>query len=177
MTRSPFNPSGYFHTLAGLLVRPAAVFEALADSPGIRSPLVFLAVSALFSGAAATTTAPYARPMIAGTVFVVNDLGMPLMAAGLAYLAMVAIVGRRVRFGTLLAIHALASGVTLLISWVPVFVVVSEPWKWWLVWTGLRSGGRLGRWAALAIVGLSIGVLILLFHIVIPWLQTVQRPA
>jgi hypothetical protein len=76
---------------------------------------------------------------------------------------MVMTMGRTVTFARFLGVYALSSGVTLLASWVPFFALLTEPWKWWLIGTGMTR--RFGlRWQqALLIISLSIGILLLFF--------------
>jgi hypothetical protein len=83
-------------------------------------------------------------------------------------MVMVMFLGRSVTFKRLFSIYAFSSGLTLLAAWIPFFIWFTEPWKWWLIGTGMaRSCGFRSR-QIIMIIGLSIGLMILLFLTVLP---------
>ena len=108
------------------------------------------------------------NPVMMGGIFFINAVGMTVVAAGVGYLVMTVIMGTKVTFGRFFSIYALASGVTLLASWIPFFIWLTEPWKWWLIGTGLvkKCGFKLPQ--VLIIIGLSVGVMFLFFCSVLP---------
>ena len=56
----------------------------------------------------------------------------------------------------------------LLVSWLPFFVWLTEPWKWWLIGRGMTQA--LGfRWTqALLIIVISFSIIALFFWSVLP---------
>jgi len=163
-----FTIGFYYRTLSSILRHPRAFFSELPSDMGILAPLGFLSLSALiFSVARLTLTMP-ARPLLWGGIWLVNALGMTLIAAAVGYMVMVMIIGRRVTFRQFFSVYALSTGVTLLVSWLPVFFWITEPWKWWLVGAGLKNGLGLRPIQTGLIVGISIVVIVLFFRSLLP---------
>ena len=98
----------------------------------------------------------------------VNAIGMVLIAAALGYLVMALTIGKQVSFTRFFSVYAFSSGVTLLASWIPFFIWITEPWKWWLIGTGMVKGCGFSLSQALVIIGVSISVMFLLFWSVLP---------
>ena len=65
---------------------------------------------------------------------------MPFMAAGVGFMLMTMTFRRRTGFERLFGVYAFAAGVTLLVSWIPLFLWLCEPWKWLLTGIGLVKG-------------------------------------
>lgn len=154
----------YSATVIGILGHPRKFFGDLPESGGMAQAAGFLSVSAIVHCAVALMhSAPSNYIVMAGTLLA-NAIGMVFLLAVLGY-SLVSVTGKtKVRFGRLFCIYALASGVTLLISWVPALVVYTEIWKWWLIGTGMTYGLGFRWYRALAIVGVSIVTTIMAFH-------------
>ena len=158
----------YFQTLTRLLGEPRLFFGTCLPQAGWKQPLGFLIVSSLFFASASIMGSTHPKLAIMAGIFFINAVGMPLVAAGLGYMVMTLMMGRRVGFARFFSIYALSSGVTLLVSWVPFFIPFTEPWKWWLIATGM-VGGFGFKWAqVLLIIGLSVGIWLLLFWTALP---------
>ncbi len=97
-----------------------------------------------------------------------NAVGMTFIMAGLGYLVMGLSIGKKVPFARLFSIYALCSGVTLLVSWIPYFAVLTEPWKWYLIGTGLTKSCGLKLKEALLIIGMSLAIWILFYWSLMP---------
>ena len=164
----------YFHALSKMLGEPRCFFSELPVDLGFIKPLVFLIVSSIFFTGASLISSMPANPFFIGGIFFINAVGMVLIASGLGYIVMVMIMGRSVTFERLFSIYALSSGLTLLAAWVPFFIWLSEPWKWWLIGTGMaRACGFSGRQVIL-IIGLSLGIMILLFWGTLPLVSPIK---
>jgi hypothetical protein len=162
----------YFQTLTRLLGEPRRFFGSGLPQSGWRQSLGFLILSGLFFTGASIIADPRPKSALMAAIFFVNAVGMPFVAAGLGYMVMMLIMGRRVGFAQFFSIYALSSGATLLVSWVPFFLIFSEPWKWWLIATGMVKGIGF-RWVqALLIIGLSIGIWLLFFWTALPLIVT-----
>jgi len=105
-----------------------------------------------------------AAPGVFAAVLFVNAMGMALFPALIGYIVMGMTLGRKASFARLFSVYAFSFGITLLFSWVPFFLWLTEPWKWWLVFTGLTRGCDFKPWAALMVVLLSVGVILLFFY-------------
>ena len=96
-------------------------------------------------------------------ILFVNSIAMPFVAAGIGFMVMTMTIGKRVAFAKFFAVYAFATGVTLLASWIPLFVWLTEPWKWLLIALGMVKGCGFKWMQAFLIIGLSVFVLVLFF--------------
>lgn len=162
-----FTVGSYFHTLSGLLGAPGRFFSDLPDPVGPGRPCGFLLVSSLFF-AAASFPCFRQNPFLLSGIFFVNAFCMPMIAAGAAFLITFFAFRNRLRFERLFAIYAYASGVTLLASWIPYSVWVTEPWKWILICLGMVRGGGLMWKQAIVVIVSSVVLLLLVFWLIMP---------
>ena len=158
----PFSMGFYFRALSGLLASPGRFFQGLPETVPVRWSLGFLTVSSLFFTGASLTLLDNRVVLMMGILFV-NAVTMPLIAACFSFMAMIMIVGRRIPFSKLYALQAFSSGTTMLISWVPMLVILTEPWKWFLLAKGLVKAGGLSWVQAILIAGISFCALALFF--------------
>ncbi len=157
----------YLRTLAHLLRDPRGFFSGLPEELGMGTPLLFLLLSSLVFTLASLMHAAVG-PLTAGAIFLANAVGMVFITSALGYMAIVLAVGRKPLYSRVFAVYAFSAGVTLLTSWMPYFLLISEPWKWWLIYTGLTRSLALTRLQALAVIGFSIAILILFFWTLLP---------
>ncbi len=163
-----FSSGTYFDTLTQLLKEPGNFFSKIPQDAGFKEPFKFLFLSGLFFMIASLISNMPEKPVIMGMIFLINAIGIAFITCGLAYMTMVMIMGKRVTFARLFGIYAFSSGVTLLASWIPFGFIIAEPWKWFLIGTGMtRSCGfRLSQ--AILIIAVSVGALYLLFWSALP---------
>jgi len=152
----------YFQTLTRILSSPGRFFAELPEFPSIRPASGCLLVSSLFF-ACASLTQPHEQPLIMAIILLVNAVSMCFMSAGLGYGVMVMTLGKRVTFSKFFSVYAFAAGITLLAAWIPLFVWITEPWKWLLIAVGLIKGCGLRWFQAILVMSVSIVVLILFF--------------
>ena len=88
-------------------------------------------------------------------------------------MVMMLTLGRRIPFERLFAIYAFASGVTLLVSWIPFSTWLTEPWKWVMIGLGMVRAGGL-RWRQTVLV-VGISVVLLLFQALLPVVAFVRK--
>ena len=162
-----FSIGFYFQALSGVVGAPRKFFSDLPDPVGLRRPLGILLASSLFF-TVASFTCFRENHWVLSSIFLVNALLMPVIAAGIAFMLMLLIVGRRIPFKRFFAIYAFASGVTLLVSWIPFSSWLTEPWKWVLIGLGMVKGGGLTWRQTILILGGSLVLLILLFRAFFP---------
>jgi len=168
-----FTIGTYFQTLTRLLASPRAFFNEMPAEGGWRQPLCFLFLSSLFFTGASLTVMREHTLFMAGVLFV-NAMGMTFISAGAAFVVITMTLGKRASFGGLFAVFAYSAGVTMLASWIPSFVWLTEPWKWTLVALGLVKGCRLKWFQAILMVALSIFLLILFFWSLAPLIAYVK---
>ena len=162
MEHNRFTIGFYFQALTRMLGSPGKFFEELPDEIGLWKPFGFLLISSIFFTAMNLLNI-HDRPVVIGGILLVNAVAMPFITSALSYIVMTMIVGKRVTYTKLFSVFAFASGVTMLASWIPLFVWITEPWKWFLVVTGMVRGCGLSWLQSILILGLSILILFLFF--------------
>lgn len=163
-----FSMRFYARTVFELLGQPRKFYCALPQSIAIMPILGFLTVSAGFSSMASLLNTRFHNFYLAGAIYLFNAMGMVLILAGLGYMVMTLCIGKKVAFAKMFSIYALSSGVTLLVSWIPYFVVLTEPWKWYLIAAGLTKSCGLKLREAVLIIILSLAIWILFCWSLIP---------
>jgi len=163
-----FTAIFYFQALTKMLGEPGRFFKGFTPEPCFGPMFGFLLVSSLFFSVARLTTAMPSNLFLWGAIYLVNALGMTFIAAGLGYMTMTLFFGKKVTFTRLFSVYALASGVTLLASWLPFFVWLTEPWKWWLVGIGMVKACAFNLRQTLLIIGVSIAIMVLFFWSALP---------
>ncbi len=163
-----FSLNFYIQAVFGILGRPRKFFSELPPAIGMKESLIFLVILALFYCAASLMNTRIHTFYLMGAIYLFNAVGMVFIMAALGYLVMILSIGKKVPFTRLFSIYALGSGVTLLVSWVPYFIVFTEPWKWYLIGAGLTKGCGLKIREAALIIGLSLIIWILFYWSLIP---------
>jgi hypothetical protein len=163
-----FTMHFYVQAVFGILGRPRKFFNELPLTIGIKESLIFLVMSALFFCAASLMNIRQHTFYLMGGIYLFNAVGMVFIMAGLGYLVMTLSIGKKVPFARLFSIYAICSGVTLLVSWVPYFILFTEPWKWYLIGTGLTKGCGLKIKEAAVMIALSLTIWILFYWSLIP---------
>ena len=97
-------------------------------------------------------------------IILINGLAMPVVSAVIGYGIIFVAMKRKLSWPRMLALYAYASGITYLISWLPLATWIGEPWKWILIGIGLVRGFGLTRGQAVGVVAGSVLVIILLFY-------------
>ncbi len=169
----PTSKGFYGPAAVRMLFAPAAFFADWRDREAtFRQPAVFLLVSSLFFAAAGLLAGGCLdRPMLFA-VLLVNAVGMTGLAAVLGYILVLLLPGKDISGKRLFGVYAFSSGITLWFSWVPFSFWLTEPWKWWLIYTGLTGACGLRPGRALLVLGLSLTILFLLFGSLLAALQT-----
>lgn len=167
----------YLSTLICLLKEPGRFFQTLPHTTGIRKPLGFLVISGLISTLAALAANGSPRPLMEGGIYFLNATGMALMAAGFGFMIMTMFMKQRVGFSRFVSIYALATGTTVLITWLPWCVWMAEPWKWWLIGTGMTRNFGFRTRHAVALILSSILVMMLFFSTFLPVITTLKTAA
>jgi len=163
-----FSIGFYLNALTRILGQPRRFFAGLPSQPGLKMPVGFLVVSSLFfTGVSLMVNTPN-QPALMGAILFVNAVGMTLITAVLGYLVVVLTMGRCRTFTRFFSIYAFASGVTLLASWIPHFVWLTEPWKWWLIAVGLVHGCGFNWKQAMLVTTVSFSLLVFIFWLLIP---------
>jgi len=155
----------YAYSLIQLLIEPGVFFKELAEKTTLRKALGFMVICSVFFAIASLLTGAYSKSVwIMGVIFFVNAAGMILMSSLLGYTAMVIILGKRTSFPIIFSLYAFSSGVTLFISWLPFFLWFTEPWKWWLIYTGFKNTCGLKWNQALLILVISMTIQFFLIY-------------
>ena len=159
-----FSINFYVQAVFGIMGHPRKFFSRLPQSSGMTQALGFLILSAVFFSTAGQLHTNLQNFLVVGGISMFNAVGMVFILAGLGYVVMTLSIGKKVGFVRLFGIYALCSGVTLLVSWVPHLALLTEPWKWYLIGTGLTRGCGLKLKEALLIMAISLGIWYLVFR-------------
>lgn len=154
----PNSRLNYFQILNRMLVSPGQFFAEELDSVDLSRAFGFLFLSSLFFTLAGLSLLRQNLLSLSILNFL-NAVIMPFMSAAVGYVFIKWLSGQEIFFKRLVAVYALSSGLMMLISWIPLFVWITEPWKWFLIWSGLVKGCGLGRGRALSVIALSFFVL------------------
>ncbi len=162
-----FSLRFYVHALTGMLGSPGRFFKELPDRIGYGQPFGFLLISSIFLTGASLTHIHEKHFLMAGIVFI-NAIGMVVISAGITFVVIPMVVRKRLPFSSIFAVYAFSSGVTMLVSWIPLFIWFTELWKWVLVLIGMVRGCQLTWKQALLVTGISLLVIVLFFWSVTP---------
>ncbi len=162
-----FSINFYVQAVFGIMGHPRKFFSQLPQSSGITQALGFLILSAVFFSIAGQMHTNLQNFLVVGGIHMFNAVGMVFILAGLAFGVMTLSIGKKVGFVRLFGIYALCSGATLLVSWVPHLALLTEPWKWYLIGTGMTRGCGLKLNEALLIMAISLGIWYLFFRAII----------
>ena len=146
----------YGYAVIQVLIEPRRFFTELPENATMAKSLGFCVICSLFYTAASLLTGSYPSPFKMGGVFFLNSVSMVFIPAGLSYLIMVMIQGKKSRFALVFSVCAFSSGMTLLVSWMSLFLWFTEPWKWWLIYTGIKNTCKIPWKPALMILTLTI---------------------
>lgn len=146
----------YAEAFIQLLIEPGAFFRELPRRATPLSSLGFMMICCVFYTVASLLTGALGRPTwISAGILFINASGMVLIGTVLGYIAMVMVIGRPISFGMVFGIYVFATGLPLFLSWLPFFAWLTEPWKYWLIYTGFRNTCNISRKLALLILFLS----------------------
>jgi len=173
MTRTTNIISGSYLNASGQLLKsPGAFFDNFRDAgAGAGTAVRFLAMAGLLHTAAGLMVARPVQPLVFAAITFANAMGMVLFSGIVGYIVMGMFLGRKIPFPRLFSVYAFASGTTLLFSWIPFFLWLTEPWKWWLVYTGLTKGCGFPKKEGLLMVLLSVCVMLTFFYSLMAILQ------
>ncbi len=157
-----FSFTFYFQTLTRILSSPGNFFAEVPDDISMRPGLGCLVISSLFFVCAGLTQ-PHDGTLFIAAIGFTNALVMCFISTAVGFGTMTMILGRRVSFQKFFSVYAFAAGVTLLAAWIPLFVWLTEPWKWLLIAIGLVKGCGMRWFQAVMVIGISILVLVLFF--------------
>jgi hypothetical protein len=157
-----FSRSFYMGAVKTLVMKPGDFFAEIPESPGFRKPFLFLLTSGFILAALRTPFVPGGSIPMA-LIILINGLAMPVVSAVIGYGIIFVAMKRKLSWPRMLALYAYASGITYLISWLPLATWIGEPWKWILIGIGLVRGFGLSRGQAVGVVAGSILVIILLY--------------
>lgn len=142
-----------------LLIEPGLFF---ADLPGVHTlgrALGFTALCAGFYAGAGLLTGPGPQSAaVMALIYFINAAGMVLISAVTGFCTMVMICGKKQEFSLVFGLYAYASGITMLISWLPFMLWFTESWKYWLVYTGFRQSCGLSKARAITLLLISVPV-------------------
>ena len=159
------NCQFYAYAIVQLLIEPGQFFKELPKKTTVKITVGFMVLSSLFYAVASLLTGAYGQPAwIMSMVFFMNALGTVLISAIIGYTTMMMLMGKKEPFPGVLSIYAFSSGITLFLSWLPFMLWFTEPWRWWLLYTGFKNSCDVTGKQAFWIVGISLVVQVCLLY-------------
>lgn len=162
---------GYAGTIAALLMHPRDFFMTRFNGIGLVQALLILSFSSLFFAVTGALMQPGAASLAVGIIHFVNAVGMVALGTAIGWVALLITTGRRYRLAKVFTVFSLSSGAVLLIAWVPSAFFLTEPWKWWLIGTGMVHGMGLTKTSAAIAVLMTFGALVAMIYALLPWVQ------
>lgn len=150
------------NTVTAMMMRPGAFFEDRLNQVTTGQAWRILLMSAVFFSAASALVNPAAARIGTFTISLVNAIGMAVLGTGIAHLALIAITGKRFALARLWPIFSLSASVVLVLAWIPAAIFFTEPWRWWLIGTGLVRGLGLSKARATMVVLATFGCLVMM---------------
>lgn len=163
-----FNLRFYFRILTKIIREPGNFFSNVPADIGLKQPGGFLLTSSLICMVAHLASNMPQNPILIGSILFINAIGMTFIAAGIGYMLMLMFMGKQVRFLFFFSVYAFSLGVILLFSWLPFFVWMTEPWKWWLIGTGMTKALGFKWTQAALIIIISYAIIALFFWSLLP---------
>ncbi|WDP87441.1 MAG: hypothetical protein HUN05_21830 [Desulfobacter sp.] len=149
----------YARGIIELLIEPRFFFTTLPEKNTLAKALGFLGLSSLFfAGASLLTGASSGNPVVMGLIYFANASGMVCIGSVIGYAAMVMMFGKKASFCLVFSLYVYASGITLLVSWLPFLLWLTELWKYWLIFSGFRRGCGLSKRQALEVLVVSLPI-------------------
>ena len=158
----------YSYSLIQLLIEPGQFFKELPEKATVRKTVGFMAICCVFFTIASLLTGAYTKPgWIMAIIFFANAAGMIVISSVLGYIVMAMILGKRTSFLVIFSLYVFSSGVTLFLSWLPFLLWITEPWKWWLIYTGFKTACQFTWKQALLILVVSMTIQFFLLYSVV----------
>ncbi len=159
---------GYFTTVSSIISSPLSFFQTLPKENSLKRPLIFLLISSIFYSVVSISYL-YDNSSIIGIIFLANALFMPFLAAVFSFsVAAVLPLAERPSFFSVFSVYAYASGVVMLLSWIPSLGWIFELIRGVLVTIGLVKHCCLRTISAIIVVILTIALLLLFFWTLLP---------
>jgi len=158
-----FTIGRYFQIMTKMVGEPGQFFSDISNAMSFTQALGCLVISCLFFTGASLTQIHETNILIAGILFL-NAVAMPVIAACVTFVVINISFFKSVTFVRLLSVYSYAASVTLLLSWIPLFIWLTEPWKWVLVYKGLTRGCGLKRVKTIFVIVITVSALALLFR-------------
>ena len=147
----------YVSIVSALLMRPVTFFEEPFKRISTGQACWVLLISAIVYTAITVVVSPCDAWLRLGAIAFTNAVGMVIAAALIGYLALVAMTGRRYAFPRLLNVFSLSASAVLLFAWIPTAFIFTEPWRWWLIGTGLARGLGVSKVRSAMVVVVTFG--------------------
>ena len=163
------NFKTYFNTVTRLLKEPGKFFSELPEDINIKFPLSFLLVSCVISTIVGLALQwPGSAPVLIGGIYFFNALGMVFVATFFTFLIMTMFMKNKVTFTRCFSIYAFSTGLTVLVAGIPLFIWLTEPWKWWLIGTGMINNFKYKTIHVVLLLSSTIIIILLFFWAALP---------
>ena len=151
-----FTVKLYMITLKDLLKEPKKFFINYSDNSKVVNPMGFLIMSCMISTLIFLYSTSFTSPVITGSLYFINALGMTFIASIITYIILSVILKGSIEFQKCFSIFAFSTGVTIIGAGVPFLLWFAEIWKWGLVATGMKNSLKLNNTTIFLIIITSL---------------------
>ena len=154
----------YGFAVIQLLIEPKRFFIELSNNTTVVKSLGFCMVCSIFYVAASLLTCGYLNTVKMGFIFFLNSAGMIFLSVYLSNMVDRIFIKTKCDFELFFSVYVFSSSIVLLVSWVSFSLWITEPWKWWLVYTGLKNTCSFSRRSAFFILLVMIVIYFFLMY-------------
>ncbi len=158
-----FTIKCYINTLSKILKKPGKFFSETPEDLKIKYPFVFLIISCIISSSSILLTQTQDNSFLETGIYFINSIGMVFIAAGFSYILTTMFMKKQITFSRFFSVYAFSTGITVLVSWIPFCIWMVEPWKWWLIGTGMIKNFGFKKSHTIILLASSILILALFF--------------
>ncbi len=158
----------YVDTVVALLTRPSRFYATRFREVTTLQALTVLTISGIFFATTGALLNPGSGALTVGLILFANALGMVVVGSMACYLALATTARHQFAFSRLFTLFSLSSGAVLLIAWVPSAFFFTEPWKWWLIGTGMVNGLGMSKARAAITLLVTFTAMVILVYALLP---------
>ncbi len=135
-----------------LLIEPKRFFIELSQNTTVVKSLGFCMVCSFFFVAASLFTGVYINTVKMGFIFFLKSAGIVVFSIYLGNMIIRIFFKMKCGFELFFSVYVFSSSLVFLVSWISFSLWFTEPWKWWLVYTGLKNTCNCSRRSAFLVL-------------------------
>ncbi|MDD3310743.1 YIP1 family protein [Pseudodesulfovibrio sp.] len=163
----------YFEIIINVMRSPVRFFEGVGQEEGMRRPLLFLMISALFF-CSVSMTYFFENSLMMGFIMMLNAILMPAFGAVITFTLLGMTGTGKVPFAKVFNIYAYSSGAVMVVSWIPGLAIIMEPVRALLIGIGLVKAAGVGKIKAALVIVLTAAMILIFFWSAAPVIEELK---